>query len=175
MKIFLPKNNCFDLVHNQHKIYYDTIQAHLKSFFGGKAKWINKFEEEKSLRENNLWELTFLSDQGHSTYLFCDMESVPKFLNGFNIAYEEIVLSSFNYLSLMISRNLHIANNDVCNNIQEYFDLFAHNTDWVSEEDKLKCFDTNNFWNVVVYPHTPIGSYDVSGSNLKEIFDNLQS
>lgn len=42
---------------------------------------------------------------------------------------------------------------------------------FVSDEDKQKCIDTDELWELQWYPDTPIGFYKVCGSSLQVVLE----
>lgn len=66
---------------------------------------------------------------------------------------------------LYLTHNQH---KDYYENISEYLnnDLFDDEY-FVSIEDKKKCIDTNELWELQWYPDTPVGFYKVCGSTLE--------
>jgi hypothetical protein len=62
---------------------------------------------------------------------------------------------------LYLSHNPH---RDVYEGPQGYY---PDAEDFVSPEDRQKCFDTDDIWELQWYPDTPIGFYRVIGSSLE--------
>lgn len=67
---------------------------------------------------------------------------------------------------LYISHNAHI---NSYQNIDEYIDFI--DPDWKNEEHKQRCIDTNEIWQMRVYPDTPVGSYVIAAPTLDELLD----
>lgn len=44
---------------------------------------------------------------------------------------------------------------------------------WISEEDKQFCLENNTLWLVYWYPHTPVGYFNVYGSDLNKILEYI--
>ena len=65
--------------------------------------------------------------------------------------------------SLTIRHNQH---KDYYQSIEDYTEDYD-NTDWISEEDKQKCIDTNELWEIQWYPITPVGFHMIIGSSLE--------
>lgn len=57
----------------------------------------------------------------------------------------------------------HNAHRDVYSTVEDYYD----NYDFISSEDRQKCIDTDDCWELQWYPDTPIGFFRVMGSSLE--------
>lgn len=45
--------------------------------------------------------------------------------------------------------------------------------DWLSEDEAFKSQETDELWEIQVYPATPIGSYKLAASSLESILEYL--
>ncbi len=67
---------------------------------------------------------------------------------------------------------MHIVHNDHLNGyltVAESVEREEHgcrDEDWVSEEQKQKAIETNDFWYIQWYPDTPVGFYVLSAADL---------
>jgi len=81
---------------------------------------------------------------------------------------EKLLLSLLRgkHSSLTLSVNDEIACNYV--SVKEGMEQggYFESTDWVSEEEKQKCIETNRVWTLHWYPDTPVGFYSLSASTL---------
>ena len=61
---------------------------------------------------------------------------------------------------LYLSHNAH-------RDVYESVDTFCHEQYFISPEDRQKCIDTDECWELQWYPDTPIGFYRLLGSTLE--------
>lgn len=45
--------------------------------------------------------------------------------------------------------------------------------DFVSDEDKARCLESNELWVVTIYPVSPVGHWDMAGSSLELILEAI--
>lgn len=66
--------------------------------------------------------------------------------------------------------SLHLVHNDHKSNyltVKQAVEMEDHGTrDWVSEEQKQKAIETNDFWYVQWYPKTPVGFCIMAAADL---------
>ena len=75
--------------------------------------------------------------------------------------------------SLHITHNLH---KDYYQTVEEYLaqgskyeeELYDED-EWLSPEDRQKCIDTNDLWELQWYPRTPVGFCLLYGSDIDEL------
>ena len=59
--------------------------------------------------------------------------------------------------------------------VEQYLDQgdLSDSDVWISEEDKQFCLENNTLWLVYWYPHTPVGYFNVYGSDLNKILEYI--
>lgn len=63
-------------------------------------------------------------------------------------------------------------------NYYENIEEFIINNDikeFISEEDKQKCIDNNDIWEIQWYPNTPIGFYKIAGSDFNLLLKEIEN
>ena len=80
------------------------------------------------------------------------------------------------HYSITIDHNVHKKFYDTVeymldNSKRDELDSTEDMYEFISEEDKQKCIDTNDMWTVTLYPKNAVGFYSVAGSNINELLE----
>lgn len=59
----------------------------------------------------------------------------------------------------------HNSNKTMYQSVQDYTD-HADAEEWVNEEQKLKAYETQDYWELHWWPDTPVGSYQLLAADL---------
>lgn len=79
------------------------------------------------------------------------------------------------HISMRIIHNDHnICSEKVSDYINNLINGERPTLDELSEEEYLRCIETDEFWQVRWYPITPISFYEVYASTLEECFMKIQ-
>lgn len=68
----------------------------------------------------------------------------------------------------------HDQHKNVYETIEIYIEMFDEE-DWISLEDKQKCIDSDEIWEIQWYRDTPIGFFRVVGSSLELILKQART
>lgn len=71
-----PKHEAsLHLTHNQHKAYYETVEAAIESGTYRDEKWVSPEQRQKAIKTDSVWEVQWYPHTpiGSHTLLACDL------------------------------------------------------------------------------------------------------